>query len=116
MLDLSEQTKVKALWEEMSQTFRSYPEGVVRVPEPISGTAFFPGGLGLLLDQSDEPQSDSAADVMVVGHDFNTFATYENARQKGTEFFISQTWRNIRNAFPRLGLSLRKCFFTNFLS
>jgi len=67
--------KAAALGEEMSQTFRSYPKGVVPVPEPISGTAFFPGGLGLLFDESAEPGSD-AADVMVVGPDFNTAATY----------------------------------------
>jgi uracil-DNA glycosylase family 4 len=114
MLVPSEQTrKVEALWYEMSRAFRAYPEGVVRVPEPIMGTAFFPGGIGLLFDGSDEPQSD-AANVMVVGNDFNTLAAYEIARQRGSEFDTSQTWRNIRTVFPHLGLSLRKCFFTNF--
>jgi uracil-DNA glycosylase family 4 len=67
----------------------------------------------LLLDESDERQSDFA-DIMIVGQDFNTAATYEIARQRGSEFKSSRTWRNIRTVFPKLGLSLRKCFFTNF--
>jgi uracil-DNA glycosylase family 4 len=113
MLEPSDQTKAEALWDEMSRTFRSYPNGVVPVPGPINGTAFFPGGLGLLLDESCEPHSD-AAPVVVVGQDFNTVATYEIARQKGSEFDTSQTWRNMRTVFPQLGLSIRKCFFTNF--
>jgi hypothetical protein len=41
--------------------------------------AFFPGGLALLLDESDEPHSDTA-DVMAVGQDFNTVATHDLAR------------------------------------
>jgi uracil-DNA glycosylase family 4 len=97
----------------MSRTFRAYPRDVVPVPEPISRTAFFPGGLGLLLDESDEPQSE-ALDVMVVGQDFNTLATYEGARDRGSEFHSSRTWGNIRTVFPKLGLPLRRCFFTNF--
>jgi len=74
----------------MSRTFRCYPTGVVPVPESICGTAFFPSGLGLLLDGTKEPQSD-AANVIVVGQDFNTVATYEIARQQGSEFDTSQT-------------------------
>lgn len=110
---MSKLTKVKGLYEEMCRTFLSYPKAVVPVPEPISGTAFFPGGLGLLLDEFDEPKSD-ALDIMVVGHDFNTVASYEIARQRGSEFNTSRTWRNIRTVFPQLGLSLHGCFFTNF--
>ncbi len=105
--------RAAALWEEISLAFPSYPAGVVPVPSPIAGTAFFPGGLGLLLDESGGLESGSCG-VMVVGQDFNTAATYERAWRIGTELDISQTWRNIRIVFPKLGLSPRQCFFTNF--
>lgn len=99
-----------ALWDEMSRTFPSYPKGVTPVPEPMSGTAFFPGGLGLWLEDSES----NTTEVMVVGQDFNTVAAYEKARQNGTEIGTSATCRNIRTIFPELGLHLRECFFTNF--
>jgi hypothetical protein len=100
---------LEALWTEM---VGPYPPGVLPVPEPIGGTAFFPGGLGLWLEQIDDLQP-FPKDFMVVGQDFNTFATYERARTDGSEADGSSTWRNIRKIFPMLDVQLRDCFFTN---
>ena len=105
---MATQDQIVALWGQ-SRTFRDWPQGVVPVPQPIQGTAFFPGGHGLLLDGTGKTPT-----TMVVGQDFNTMATYEKARQSGSEFDSSTTWRNIRIVFPQLGLALRECFFTNF--
>jgi hypothetical protein len=38
--------EAEELWNELSAV-APYPEGVLAVPEPIVGTAFFPGGFGL---------------------------------------------------------------------
>ena len=109
MLGLSTRTNAENLWDAMSRTFPAYPKGVVPVPEPIHGTAFFPGGLGLCLDGFGEPGSNTS-EVMVVGQDFNTFATYENARRTGSEFDSSRTWRNIHKSFPQMGLGAPRLF------
>lgn len=89
-----------------------YPPGVLRVPEPIGGTAFFPGGLGLWLEQ-DYALQPFPKNFMVVGQDFNTFATYERVRTAGSEVDSSPTWRNISRIFPMLDVPLKDCFFTN---
>lgn len=89
-----------------------YPRGVVAVPEPIAGTAFFPGGLGLWLEE-DNAHQPLPKDFMIVGQDFNTLATYERARILGSEANSSATWRNIRKIFPELNIPLTDCFFTN---
>jgi uracil-DNA glycosylase family 4 len=88
------------------------PPGVVPVPEPIEGTAFFPGGLGLWLEQYDS-RPPFPKDIMVVGQDFNTRATSDRARIAGSEVGSSSTWRNMKKVFPTLGVPLKDCFFTN---
>jgi hypothetical protein len=98
---------IRKLWVEMNETFRTcYPPGVVPVPEPLAGTAFFPGGFGLY--------AECPPDIMIVGQDFNTIATYEKARHHGSEFDTSTTWRNMKAIFPRLGIPFERCLFTNF--
>ena len=109
----SASVKAERLWAEMARTFPPYPKGVVPVPERIRGTAFFPGGLGLWLDERGSAEPDTP-EVMVVGQDFNTLASYENARKEGSEIKTSRTWQNIEKIFPKLGLSFRNCFCTNF--
>ncbi len=109
----SARIKAESLWAEMSETFPPYPKGVVPVPERIRGTAFFPGGLGLWLDEHGNAEPDTP-EVMVVGQDFNTLASYENARKAGSEIETSRTWQNIEKIFPKLGLSFCQCYCTNF--
>lgn len=102
----------RSLWEEVSSSVAPYPSGVLAVPEPVARTAFFPGGLGLWLEEDDALQS-FPKDFIVAGQDFNTFEAYERARRSGSEVSNSSTWRNIRKVFPQLHVSLRDCFFTN---
>ena len=103
----------KELWKEMDSFFpRPYPNKVWAVPQPIPGTAFFPGGLGLWLENGHGPIP--FPDIMVVGQDFNTITAYDRALQFGTEMHSSATWRAMRRVFPRLDVPFERCFFTNF--
>ena len=78
MTEQNGRSMAQALWLEMASTIPPYPRAVVPVPEPIVGTAFFPGGLGLWLDEDDGVQQ-FPKEVMVVGQDFNTVTTYQIA-------------------------------------
>jgi uracil-DNA glycosylase len=51
--------------------------------------------------------------IMVVGQDFNSLKKYEIARDAGTEFGLSVTWRNLRPLLRSANVPLRSCFFTN---
>lgn len=47
-----------------------YPKGVIRVPAPIAGTAFFPGGHGLWRPDVLKPLPEfPLGGIMVLGHD-----------------------------------------------
>lgn len=47
-----------------------YPDGVVPIPDPIEGTAFFPGGAGLWGTEPDTPLPPMPiGQVMIPGHD-----------------------------------------------
>ena len=70
----------KELWGEIDSTIPPYPAGVVPVPEPIERTAFFPGGLGLWMEECGVSSEFPTGQIMVVGQDFNTVATYNRAR------------------------------------
>lgn len=99
----------------MQAAVRPFPPGVSAVPEPIQGTAFFPGGLGLWFES---PTTDHDVDFptggcMVVGQDFNSIAAYERARQKGSELGTSPTWQVLRRLLTRFGLQPERCFYTN---
>src|SRR6476620_3465173 len=73
-----------------------YPAGVVRVPEPIPGLAFFPGGYGLWDTGPDRPLPDfPVGGVMVLGHDFHSEAGYRDSLARGRESPTQPTWRNL---------------------
>jgi hypothetical protein len=101
------------LWVEMHSTVQPYPTGVVAVPEPIERTAFFPGGLGLWMEERAVLNEFPTAQIMVVGPDFNTVATYECARALKSEVGSSRTWQNLRRIFELFNIPLQCCFFTN---
>jgi hypothetical protein len=86
---------------------------VSAVPEPIEGTAFFPGGLGLLMEEIDRDRDFPTGCCMVVGQDFNTLAAYKRARERRSEFGINQTWKVLSRLLPKFGIRLESCFFTN---
>ncbi|MEO8053376.1 MAG: uracil-DNA glycosylase family protein, partial [Acidobacteriota bacterium] len=102
------------LWQKMSSTFpsSSFPEGVVKVPQAIQGTAFFPGGYGVWLEENLRPPF-PIGQIMVVGQDFNSVAAYDRARKAKTEVKISRTWRALIGILDASGISRDRCFFTN---
>jgi uracil-DNA glycosylase len=96
------------LWREMSKRISPFPQGVADVPEPIKGTAFFPGGFGLW-----STEDDPRGQIAIVGQDFNSTRTYKQALADGTEIHSSATWRELQKILPDNGISPRRCFFTN---
>jgi uracil-DNA glycosylase len=108
-----EESPAKQLWREMYSAMPPFPKGVVEVPELITGTAFFPGGLGLWMEGRISPGKFPTEQIMVVGQDFNSSATYDRVRVLGTEVGTSATWRNLRGILSAAGVSLDRCFFTN---
>lgn len=89
-----------------------YPSKVLPVPTPISGTAFFPGGHGLWMEDG-EPNFPEGG-IMVLGHDFHSNEEYEKSLGRGEESMKSPTWRNLLALLDESGILPRDCFFTNF--
>lgn len=103
----------ETLWKRHSPT-RGYPSGVVSVPEPIPGLAFFPGGYGLwgavkgrLLPPF------PMGGVMVLGHDFHSETGYQASLAAGGEPLTLPTWSNLTKLLAAVGLPPERCFFTN---
>lgn len=91
-----------------------YPAGVLPVPEPIPGRAFFPGGYGLWGATQGRPLPDfPVGGVMVLGHDFHSEAGYAESRRLGGERETMPTWSNLRKLLCAAELSWERCFFTN---
>ena len=60
--------------------------------------------------------------VMVVGQDFDTYASFNESLAKGGEVLFdeeerstssSATWRTLMELLPRFHIPLERCFFTN---
>lgn len=92
----------------MSCSVQPFPQGVVDVPKPIGGTAFFPGGFGLW-----STEDDPRGQIAIVGQDFNSIRTYNQALADGTEIHSSTTWRELQKILLDNRVSPRRCFFTN---
>src|SRR5262245_33372227 len=91
----------------------SYPPGVRAIPQPIRGVAFFPGGSGLWTAESQaEPPPLPVGGVMVLGHDFDSEASYYRTLARREGEVNGPTWRNLLSLFRRAGLSPERCFFT----
>jgi hypothetical protein len=87
-------------------------EGVIPVPEAIAGTAFFPGGNGLWMEEV-EP-SFPVGGIMVLGHDFHSVVEYEGSLNRGKEDLKAPTWRNLLKLLEDAEVPREQCFFTNF--
>jgi hypothetical protein len=91
-----------------------YPDGVVAVPSPIPGIAFFPGGFGLWRPDVAEPLPDlPRGGVMVLGHDFHSERGYRASIVRTREAKSQPTWRNLLGLLERVGIVPERCFFTN---
>jgi hypothetical protein len=94
-----------------------YPPGVVPAREHIAGTAAFPGGAGLYVEQPGLLPSFPYGGVMVVGHDLDAEDKYlERVRAglpHGGPMSPMTYWQNVYRLFGRAGLDPGHCFFTN---
>jgi hypothetical protein len=87
---------------------------VLPVPEPITGTSFFPGGYGLWRpDPSHALPAFPVNQVMVLGHDFHSETGYRESLKRGHEAATQPTWRNLLSLLNRAGIAPESCFFTN---
>ncbi len=102
------------LWAEHSPPPCGYPVGVLAVPKPIRGTAFFPGGYGLWNPNPTEQLPEfPIGGVMVLGHDFHSEVGYLKSLCRGFEDPMQPTWRNLRALLNDAEINLSCCFFTN---
>lgn len=104
---------VEKLWGRHHPT-GGYPAGVIAVPQPISGLAFFPGGFGLWNTRAGHPLPPMpVGGVMVIGHDFHSELGYLKSFSAGGERLTLPTWSNLLRVLERAGLHPERCFFTN---
>jgi hypothetical protein len=89
-----------------------YPKGVVPTREAIAGTAFFPGGHGLWMEDG-KPRF-PVGGIMVLGHDFHSEAEYSKSVERGKENLKAATWRNLIELLHAARIAPRDCFYTNF--
>lgn len=94
------------------QSVAPYPKGVLELPKPIQGTAFFPGGDGLYKELG--PLIFPVAGIMVLGHDFHSEDGYKRSFKLGGERLTDPTWRNLLLLLREAQIPLNDCFFTNF--
>ena len=94
--------------------FGPYPPHTLPVQEVIAGTAFFPGGRGLWMEETAAvlPRWPDRG-VMVIGQDFDSESSYRKSLARGKEKLESGTWRNLLPLLSTAGVRPDECFFTN---
>lgn len=111
---MNESHPLSALWLRHHPS-GPYPTGVVAVPRPIPGRAFFPGGYGLWSAKAGTPLPPlPVGGVMILGHDFHSEAGYSESLRLGAERDSLPTWTNLRTLLHEANISPERCFFTNF--
>jgi uracil-DNA glycosylase len=94
--------------------FENYPDGVIRISAHIPGTAFFPGGSGLWNTQPNEPLPPMpVGGIMVVGHNFDSEASFKRSFNHAGENLKDPTWRNLLAFLKQVEILPEWCFFTN---
>lgn len=101
------------LWHEHAR-LTNYPAGVLPVRTPIRGTSFFPGGLGLVVEEGQSLPAFPRGGTMVLGHDFHSEHGYNDSLERGFESPTQPTWRNLRTLLQAAQIPVASCFFTNF--
>jgi hypothetical protein len=91
-----------------------YPDHVLQIPRRINGTAFFPGGSGLYLEERDQSTVEFPfGGVMLLSHNFDSESGFQNSLQRGKEKLTSGTWRSLIGLLEAADVPLKDCFFTN---
>lgn len=104
---------IEELFELLNQ-FEDYPNGVMKIPERLEGTAFFPGGWGLWDTHPHElPPPVPIGGSMVLGHNFDSEVGFQRSLRLGGENLKSATWGNLLAFLQEVGISPAQCFFTN---
>ena len=104
---------VDALFQHL-QEIAPYPEGVAPVPKRMAGTAFFPGGSGLWGTTPNQPLPPMpTGQVMILGHDFDNEAGFQESLFAQGENLKGPTWRNLLWLLRQVNLPAEACFFTN---
>ena len=104
---------IESLWSRHAPEL-GYPAGVVPVPKPIPGIAFFPGGYGLWRPDVAAPLPPlPVGGVMVLGHDFHSEVGYRESLKRGRESPSQPTWWVLLALLDRVGIHPAGCFFTN---
>lgn len=99
---------------ELLDQLKSYPDGVIKIPERIGGTAFFPGGLGLWnVKPHTPPPPIPVGGSLIVGHNFDSEAGFQRSFQNLGENLNGATWRSLLAFLQQVGISPKQCFFTN---
>jgi uracil-DNA glycosylase len=91
------------------EEFGILPESLTQGSGRIPGTAFFPGGDGLVLPRVNE----EVPDVLVVGHDFGTLAYFGECIGRGEERLTQATWKGISSRLEDAKIDRQRCMFTN---
>lgn len=107
----------RKLWRDhlsVGRSPHSWPAGVAEVPEPIVGTAFFPGGYGLWRPNTQESLPPlPIGGVLVLGQDFDTIEGYRISHARGTEYPHVATWSRLKVFLDDVEVMTEECFFTN---
>jgi hypothetical protein len=91
------------------QNFGLYPESLSAGSGSISGTAFFPGGDGVLYPRA----GDIVPDILVVGHDFGSLSYFADCVRRREERMAQATWRGLLDRFVASGIDPQRGLFTN---
>lgn len=75
----------------------------------ISGTAFFPGGDGVLKPRL----SDTIPDIFVIGRDCGTLDYFGSCVRDGCERETQPTWRALLERLRAASVDPERCYFTN---
>ncbi len=107
------------LLKKMDECVRRYPSDVPRIPsgppeDRIAGTAFFPGGKGLYLEDRNPLTADFPfGGVMVLGHNFDSETNFKKSVKRGLEESNKGTWGALKDMLSEAGVPMKQCFFTN---
>ena len=110
---------VDELFREMNELVPSalyQPAQVVQISGRISGTAFFPGGCGLYLEERDRNAVKfPVGGVMILGHNFDCETGFQKSLENGKEDLKGRgTWRPLLKLLKDAGIPAPEgCFFTN---